>query len=115
LIGDDGKSLPRQENLDSFARLIGGMSKLRFSKVTGRFIGISFLAFNFKAELNKSIAVTKESKIVMMIQFMRFIKLNIYPMESLEETAIFLSALGEHYSNSVCLSSPVNTSSISAR
>jgi hypothetical protein len=39
----------------------------------------------------------------MLIRAMSFIKLSLYPMEALEETALFLYALGEHYNNAVSI------------
>jgi hypothetical protein len=39
---DNDKASFRQASLDYFSRLIGAMSKLRFSSVTARFIGIPF-------------------------------------------------------------------------
>lgn len=70
------RSPNRQTNLDFFSRLIGEMSKTRFTSVTDRFI----------AELSKS-ALMREVKVESLVRSMRFLHLSIYPMEALEETA----------------------------
>ena len=80
----------RQANLDFFAEVIGHLSSIRFGTVTDKFI----------QELsNNNSATMKETKAEMLIKCMRFLKLKIYPMDSLEETADFLHILSEFFAN----------------
>ncbi|KAL5035352.1 hypothetical protein BDV3_005299 [Batrachochytrium dendrobatidis] len=74
------KSVNRQANVDMFAELIGALSNIRFATVSDRFI----------SEIGRGAAPTKETKLELIIRSMRFLKLKIYPMDCLEETAEFL-------------------------
>ncbi|KAJ3161216.1 Cell morphogenesis protein PAG1 [Geranomyces variabilis] len=82
------RSVNRQANIDLFAELVGALSNIRFSTVSGRFI----------TELNKASAV-KEGKLDLIIRSMRFLKLKIYPMDALEDTADFLQTCAELFQN----------------
>jgi hypothetical protein len=76
-------------NVNAFARLVGALSNLRFSTVTDRFL----------SEINKQVAA-KEAKLEILIRSMRFLKLKIYPMENLEETADFLRVISDSFQES---------------
>ncbi|KAJ3152742.1 Cell morphogenesis protein PAG1 [Geranomyces michiganensis] len=82
------RSVNRQANIDLFAELVGALSNIRFSTVSGRFI----------TELNKASTV-KEGKLDLIIRSMRFLKLKIYPMDALEDTAEFLQTCAELFQN----------------
>ncbi|KAH9273162.1 hypothetical protein BASA83_004451 [Batrachochytrium salamandrivorans] len=87
------KSVNRQANVDMFAELIGALSNIRFSTVSDRFI----------SEIGCGAAVTKEIKLELklelIIRSMRFLKLKIYPMDCLEETAEFLQTSADLFQN----------------
>ncbi|KAI9091522.1 cell morphogenesis N-terminal-domain-containing protein [Phlyctochytrium arcticum] len=78
------KSMNRQANFDLFAELVGALSAVRFASVSARFI----------TELSRG-AQLKEGKLDLIIRSMRFLKLKIYPMDALEDTADFLQTCGE--------------------
>lgn len=79
--------------MDLFARLIGELSNIRFASVSDRFI----------AELEKynsqTIMKERQSHMEMLIQGMRFLKIKIYPLDALEETADFLSSCANFFRN----------------
>eukprot|EP00842_Homolaphlyctis_polyrhiza_P005771 jgi/Hompol1/6195/HPOL_000607-RA len=84
------KSVNRQANVDMFAELIGALSNIRFGTVSDRFI----------SEIGRGAAATmKENKMELLIRSMRFLKLKIYPMDSLEETTDFLHTSAELFQN----------------
>ncbi|KAJ3277512.1 Cell morphogenesis protein PAG1, partial [Borealophlyctis nickersoniae] len=82
------RPINRQANVDLFAELIGALSNIRFVTVSDRFV----------AEL-KVAGTMKENKLEMIIKSMRFLKLKIYPMEYLEETAEFLEICADLFQN----------------
>ncbi|OUM68331.1 hypothetical protein PIROE2DRAFT_39268 [Piromyces sp. E2] len=81
------RSVNRQTNADFFAELIGVISNIRFASVSDK----------FKSELNKAVTVMKESKVELLIHSMRFLKLKLYPMEALEDTAEFLQVCSNFF------------------
>ncbi|KAJ3080796.1 Cell morphogenesis protein PAG1, partial [Quaeritorhiza haematococci] len=82
------RNINRMANLDFFAELIGALSGIRFGTVSDRFV----------AELGRSGGM-KENKVEQIVRSMRFLKLKIYPMDALEETADFLQICAEFYQN----------------
>jgi hypothetical protein len=62
--------------------LLGALSLVRFSTVSDRFIS--------EIGVGKRASTMKENKLEMMISAMQYLKLQIYPMTSLEETVEFL-------------------------
>ncbi|KAI8820541.1 cell morphogenesis N-terminal-domain-containing protein [Fimicolochytrium jonesii] len=82
------RSVNRQANIDLFAELVGSLSSIRFASVSGRFIN----------ELSKTVAL-KEGKLDLIIRSMRFLKLKIFPMDALEDTADFLQTSAELFQN----------------
>ncbi|TPX59464.1 hypothetical protein PhCBS80983_g02476 [Powellomyces hirtus] len=82
------RSVNRQANIDLFAELVGALSNIRFATVSGRFI----------TELSKA-STLKEGKLDLIIRSMRFLKLKIYPMDALEDTADFLQTCAELFQN----------------
>ncbi|ANB14404.1 Tao3p [Sugiyamaella lignohabitans] len=86
-------SVIRRENWNLFAELLGEMSNSRFLSVGDRFI----------AELEKVpsvISKEQEPHILLLINGMKYLKLKIYPMDALEESAEFIESLGKFFSRS---------------
>jgi len=81
------RSINRQTNADFFAELIGVISNIRFASVSDK----------FKSELTTAVNVMKESKVELLIHSMRFLKLKLYPMEALEDTAEFLQVCSNFF------------------
>jgi hypothetical protein len=79
-------------NVKFFSQLMGALSELRFSTITDRFI----------SELRdvKGIEKQSESKLEMLVGCMKYLKLKLYPMSKLEDSADFLQAVGELFQNS---------------
>jgi hypothetical protein len=79
-------------NVKFFSQLMGALSELRFSTITDRFI----------TELRdiKGIDKQSESKLEMLVGCMKYLKLKLYPMSKLEDSADFLQAVGELFQNS---------------
>ncbi|KAL0076042.1 cell morphogenesis N-terminal-domain-containing protein [Phycomyces blakesleeanus] len=79
--------------MNLFAELIGELSNIRFASVSDRFI----------AELEKynshTIMKERQSHMEMLIRGMRFLKIKIYPLDALEETADFLSSCASFFKN----------------
>ncbi|KAI8332293.1 cell morphogenesis N-terminal-domain-containing protein [Chlamydoabsidia padenii] len=88
------RSRNRTASMDLFAGLIGELSNIRFASVSDRFI----------AELEKynshTIMKERQSHMEMLISGMRFLKIKIYPVDALEETADFLSSCAGFFKNS---------------
>jgi len=82
------RSINRQTNADFFAELIGIISNIRFASVSDK----------FKSEL-RAASEMKESKVELLIRSMRFLKLKLYPMEALEDTAEFLQECSNFFQN----------------
>ncbi|KAJ3416925.1 hypothetical protein HDV05_007983 [Chytridiales sp. JEL 0842] len=85
------KSQNRLVNMNMFAQFAGALSSVRFATVSDRFVSEI-------SELSKYAA--KEAKLEMMIRCMRFLKIKIYPMDVLEETADFLQICATFFNNS---------------
>jgi hypothetical protein len=87
------RSKNRTVSMGLFAELIGELSNIRFASVSDRFI----------AELEKynSQTIMKESQshMEMLIKGMRYLKIKIYPLDALEETADFLSSCATFFKN----------------
>ncbi|CAG8480610.1 2034_t:CDS:10 [Paraglomus brasilianum] len=81
------RSRSRRASSDLFAELIGALSNIRFATVSDRFIAKL-------GELTRA-PVRDESRICYIINGMRFLKLKIYPVEALDETAEFLLHLAD--------------------
>lgn len=79
--------------MDLFAELIGELSNIRFASVSDRFI----------AELEKynsqTIMKERQGHMEMLIKGMRYLKIKIYPVDALEETADFLSSCASFFKN----------------
>lgn len=77
----------RIANWNLFAELLGSLSSIRFGSVSDRFI----------ADLEKFgrgiIPKERESRVEMVIHGMRFLKIRLYPVSCLEDSAEFLSSL----------------------
>ncbi|KAJ3109558.1 Cell morphogenesis protein PAG1 [Phlyctochytrium planicorne] len=86
------RSSNRQANVDLFSELIGTLSNIRFATVSDRFVSEI-------SELTRA-GSSKEMKLDLIIRSMRFLKLKIYPMEYLEETAEFLQICADFFQNS---------------
>ncbi|KAJ3194719.1 Cell morphogenesis protein PAG1 [Irineochytrium annulatum] len=86
------RSANRQANVELFSELIGALSNIRFATVSDRFVSEI-------SELSRASSV-RELKLELIIRSMRFLKLKIYPMESLEETADFLGICSEFFDKS---------------
>ncbi|KAI9176103.1 Cell morphogenesis protein PAG1 [Blastocladiella emersonii ATCC 22665] len=80
-------------NATYFARVLGELSAVRFTSVSDRYL----------RELEKltSVAMMKEGKAEHIIYGMRFIRIKLYPMDALDDTADFLDSLGHFFLNSV--------------
>ncbi|KAL0081852.1 cell morphogenesis N-terminal-domain-containing protein, partial [Phycomyces blakesleeanus] len=87
------RSANRTASMNLFAELIGELSNIRFASVSDRFI----------AELEKynshTIMKERQSHMEMLIRGMRFLKIKIYPLDALEETADFLSSCASFFKN----------------
>ncbi|KAI9495734.1 cell morphogenesis N-terminal-domain-containing protein [Zychaea mexicana] len=87
------RSKNRTASMDLFAELIGELSNVRFASVSDRFI----------AELEKynsqTIMKERQTHMEMLIRGMRFLKIKIYPLDALEETADFLSSCASFFKN----------------
>lgn len=80
----------RRANWNLFAELLGEMSGSRFISVGDRFI----------ADLEKvphTLSKEKEVGVQLVIHGMRYLKLSLYPMDLLEETANFLESLAKFF------------------
>jgi hypothetical protein len=80
----------RRANWNLFAELLGEMSRSRFVSVGDRFI----------ADLEKVpqvVSKEKEVGVQLVIHGMRYLKLSLYPMDMLEETANFLESLAKFF------------------
>lgn len=79
--------------MDLFAELIGELSNIRFASVSDRFI----------AELEKynsqTIMKERQGHMEMLIKGMRYLKIKVYPVDALEETADFLSSCASFFKN----------------
>ncbi|KAI7898549.1 cell morphogenesis N-terminal-domain-containing protein [Cokeromyces recurvatus] len=88
------RSKNRTASMELFAELIGELSNIRFASVSDRFI----------AELEKynsqTIMKERQSHMEMLIKGMRYLKIKIYPVDALEETADFLSSCASFFKNS---------------
>lgn len=87
------RSKNRTTSMDLFAELIGELSNIRFASVSDRFI----------AELEKynsqTIMKERQGHMEMLIKGMRYLKIKIYPLDALEETADFLLSCGSFFKN----------------
>ncbi|KAL9557808.1 hypothetical protein MBANPS3_001199 [Mucor bainieri] len=87
------RSKNRTASMDLFAELIGELSNIRFASVSDRFI----------AELEKynsqTIMKERQGHMEMLIKGMRYLKIKIYPVDALEETADFLSSCASFFKN----------------
>jgi hypothetical protein len=87
------RSKNRTASMNLFAELIGELSNIRFASVSDRFI----------AELEKfnsqTIMKERQAHIEMLIKGMRYLKIKIYPLDALEETADFLSSCATFFKN----------------
>ncbi|CAG8516630.1 730_t:CDS:2 [Paraglomus occultum] len=81
------RSRSRRASSDLFAELIGALSNIRFATVSDRFI-VKL------GELTRA-PLRDEARICYIINGMRFLKLKIYPVEALDETADFLLHLAD--------------------
>ncbi|CAN6632790.1 cell morphogenesis protein PAG1 [Trichomonascus vanleenenianus] len=85
-------SIIRRANWNLFAKLLGEMSDSRFISVGDRFI----------AELEKipatQLSKEKEVSTQLVIHGMRYLKMRLYPMDMLEESANFLESLAKFFS-----------------
>ena len=77
-----------EANLRCFSVLLGNLSQFRFANISDRFI----------AELK--LAGNDELKWLTILGCMRHIRLRVYPMEAIEDSADFLQALSEQLANS---------------
>ncbi|KAJ3364982.1 Cell morphogenesis protein PAG1 [Allomyces javanicus] len=82
-----------QANATNFARVLGELSDLRFASVTDRYLR--------ELERLAGMNLIKDGKVEHLIFGLRFVKIKIYPMDALEETADFLDSLGHFFLNSV--------------
>ncbi|KAL1921669.1 uncharacterized protein VTP21DRAFT_10311 [Calcarisporiella thermophila] len=83
---DMSRSPDYKANLDLLAKLIGWVSNIRFASVSDRFISI------LEKHTRGTVLKERDSKVEMVIKIMRHLKLRIYPIEALEETAEFLQS-----------------------
>lgn len=84
------KSPLRAANWSLFAELLGEMSDFRFASV----------ADEFMAELEKytgTIPKEKELNVQLVIHGMKYLKVKVYPMDALDESAEFLLSLGKFF------------------
>ncbi|KAG1472307.1 hypothetical protein G6F56_001617 [Rhizopus delemar] len=70
--------------MDLFAELIGELSNIRFASVSDRFIA------ELEKYNNQTIMKERQSHMEMLIKGMRYLKIKLYPVDALEETADFL-------------------------
>ncbi|KAJ2254360.1 Cell morphogenesis protein PAG1, partial [Coemansia sp. RSA 454] len=84
------RSQNRREIQDLYARMIGRISGIRFSSMSDRFI----------AELERipMVSSSSDERIVELLHNMRFIRLRVYPIDALEESAAFLLSCAKFYS-----------------
>ncbi|KAJ2716769.1 Cell morphogenesis protein PAG1 [Coemansia spiralis] len=86
------RSANRREIQDHYARLVGRISAIRFSSMSDRFI----------AELERipmvSSGSASDERTVVLLHNMRFIKLRVFPVDALDESAAFLLSCAKFYS-----------------
>ncbi|KAG2181999.1 hypothetical protein INT43_006925 [Umbelopsis isabellina] len=87
------RSKNRTASMDLFAELIGALSNIRFVSVSDRFIA-ELEKYNYHAIMKE-----KQNKIEMLIRGMRYLKIKIYPLDALEETADFLQSCAGFFKN----------------
>lgn len=85
--------------------MAGSLSRIRFATVSDRFIAEigkidSVSSSNQNLKLKTSSNASKETKLEIFIRCMRYLKLTVYPMDALEETAEFLAVCAEIFQNS---------------
>lgn len=81
----------RNANWRLFAELLGNLSAIRFASVSDRFV----------ADLEKTtkgpVAKEREARVELMIQGMRYLRVRLYPVARLEESAEFLSSIAAFF------------------
>ncbi|KAI9139236.1 cell morphogenesis N-terminal-domain-containing protein [Paraphysoderma sedebokerense] len=83
-------SLNWQTNFNYFSEVIGGLSDLRFTSASDRYV----------SELSKMLnSQVRDARLEYLILGMKHLKLKIYPMDILEETAEFLETVGSFFQN----------------
>lgn len=82
-------SVNHQSNLNIFAELMGAISTIRFASVIDRFVN----------ELRSAATTIGETRGDLIIKSMRYFRLKLYPMDSLDETVDFLQTLADLYNN----------------
>ncbi|KAG0168637.1 Cell morphogenesis protein PAG1 [Apophysomyces sp. BC1034] len=87
------RSKNRTLSLDLFSELIGELSNIRFASVSDRFIA------ELEKYNNQTIMKERQSHMEMLIEGMRYLKIKIYPLDALEETADFLSSCASFFKN----------------
>ncbi|ODQ67100.1 hypothetical protein NADFUDRAFT_5283, partial [Nadsonia fulvescens var. elongata DSM 6958] len=84
-------SLIRSANWNMFAELLGQMSSSSFLSVGDRFIAD---LEKFTGKIDKD----KEPHIELIIHGMRYLRISVYPMEKLDDSAEFLLSIGKFFS-----------------
>ncbi|GAA5801816.1 hypothetical protein HPULCUR_007270 [Helicostylum pulchrum] len=87
------RSNNRTASMDLFAELIGELSNIRFASVSDRFIA------ELEKYNNQTIMKERQGHMEMLIKGMRYLKIKIYPVDALEETADFLSSCASFFKN----------------
>lgn len=87
------RSKNRTASMDLFAELIGELSNIRFASVSDRFIA------ELEKYNNQTIMKERQGHMEMLIKGMRYLKIKIYPVDALEETADFLSSCAGFFKN----------------
>ncbi|KAL7750630.1 Cell morphogenesis protein PAG1 [Sorochytrium milnesiophthora] len=83
------QSVNWQSHCNHFAQLLGELSSIRFASVSDRYV----------AELERLVSVNmlREGRVEHIILGMRYLRIKIYPMDALEETAEFLESVGNFF------------------
>ena len=79
--------------MDLFAELIGELSNVRFASVSDRFIA------ELEKYNNQTIMKERQSHMEMLIKGMRYLKIKLYPVDALEETADFIYSCAGFFKN----------------
>lgn len=88
-INGTGKGIS-DANWRYLARLLGEMSSFRLASVDDKFV----------AQLEKKIySKSDEARAMLLLRAIRYLKIKLYPEESLEESSIFLESLSKFYTN----------------
>ena len=79
------QSINRLNNINLFSELLGELSRLRFGIISDRFV----------SDIGKGGMQLNEGRLEIMVRSMRFLKMKMFPMDALEESAELLQTLAE--------------------